>query len=82
MARKKFCIHIYAAVNTFFLASVYISCIIGGFCVNGSIPLLFELVVELTYPVPETVSIAFISVVNNLFAFIFLLILGIPNIGN
>ncbi|XP_065655674.1 solute carrier family 49 member 4 homolog isoform X1 [Hydra vulgaris] len=68
-------------IAPFSRASVYISCIIGGFCINGSIPLLFELVVELTYPVPETVSIAFISVVNNLFAFIFLLILGIPNIG-
>lgn len=65
----------------FFLASIYTACIIGGFCINGSIPLLYELTIECTYPIPETVSIGALSLVNNVFTFVFLLLLNVPSIG-
>ena len=68
-------------MDAFYLASIYIACIVGGFSVNGSIPLLYELTIEITYPVPETASIGMLSVVNNVFTFGFLLSLNMPGIG-
>jgi len=66
---------------SFNIASIYTACIIGGFCINGSIPLLYELTIECTYPIPETVSIGALSLVNNVFTFVFLLLLNVPSIG-
>jgi len=63
------------------LGVLYIPVLIGGFCINGSIPLMYEMIIELTYPVPETISIGFVGLVNNIFTFVFLLLFNIPNIG-
>ncbi|XP_066916463.1 solute carrier family 49 member 4 homolog [Clytia hemisphaerica] len=68
-------------VFTYRLDMLYIPCLIGGFCINGSTPLMYEMIIELTYPIPETVSIGFLGVVNNIFTFAFLLLFNVPKIG-
>lgn len=61
--------------------SLYKSSIFGGFFVSGTIPLFYELTVESTYPVAEGVTTGLLTIINNTFTVIFLLVLMIPGVG-
>ncbi|CAG2209210.1 DIRC2 [Mytilus edulis] len=60
---------------------IYISCIIGCIFLNGGIPLFYELSCEVSYPIAEGITGAFLTLLNNSFGVMFLLALQIPNIG-
>ena len=62
-------------------AALYKSSILGGFFVSGTIPLFYELTVESTYPVAEGVTTGALTLINNTFTVIFLLILMVPGVG-
>ena len=61
--------------------SLYKSSILGGFFVSGTIPLFYELTVETTYPVAEGVTTGLLTLINNTFTVIFLVVLTIPRVG-
>jgi len=61
--------------------SLYKSAILGGFFVSGSIPLFYELTIEQTYPIAEGITTGVLTLVNNLWTVLFLLILVFPNAG-
>jgi FLVCR family MFS transporter len=63
------------------VASLYPSSIIGGFSISGTIPLFYELTVECTYPIAEGVTTGILTLVNNIWTVIFLLVVMIPGIG-
>ena len=62
-------------------ASLYKSSILGGFFVSGTIPLFYELTVESTYPVAEGITTGLLTIINNSFTVIFLVILMVPGVG-
>lgn len=62
-------------------AALYKSSILGGFFVSGTIPLFYELTVESTYPVAEGVTTGALTIINNTFTVIFLLVLMVPKVG-
>jgi FLVCR family MFS transporter len=66
---------------TIFSVQVYASNIIGGMCLNGAIPLFYELGAESAFPVSEGVVGGFLTWLNNVFGIIFLFMLQIPGIG-
>ena len=49
--------------------------------VNGSIPLLYELACEASYPVAEGVTGGFVTLLTNVVGMFFLFALLIPDIG-
>lgn len=62
-------------------ASLYKSSILGGFFVSGTIPLFYELTVESTYPIAEGITTGLLTLINNSFTVIFLIILMVPGVG-
>lgn len=60
---------------------LYISAILGGCFINGSIPLFYELTIETTYPIAEGIPMAVVTTSNHLFCLLFLAALMIPGIG-
>jgi hypothetical protein len=50
-------------------------------CLNGAIPLFYELGAESAFPVSEGVVGGFLTWLNNVFGIIFLFMLQIPGIG-
>lgn len=65
----------------FHIVGLYISLIILGVMVNGTMPLYYETCIEATYPIPESVTMGVITAVYNIFPAFFLLVFLIPNIG-
>ena len=63
------------------MALFYLTSIIGGLCVNGSIPLFFELAVESSYPVAEGINTGAMTFSNNIYCIIFLSLPLIPGVG-
>ena len=59
----------------------YITSVVGGLCLNGSIPLFFELAVESSYPVAEGINTGAMTFSNNVYCLIFLSLPLIPNVG-
>lgn len=45
---------------------IFLISVMGSFFLNGSSPLFYELVVELTYPVPESISASGLTIMNNI----------------
>lgn len=60
---------------------LYLTSILGGFFVNGTIPLFFEMAVESTYPVAEGITSGFLTFSNNFLQVIFYIFPMIPNLG-
>lgn len=60
---------------------LYISAILGGCFINGSIPLFYELTIETTYPIAEGIPMAVITTSNHVACLLFLGALMIPGIG-
>lgn len=60
---------------------LYASSIVGGFFINSCIPLFYEMAVEQAYPVKEGFTTGLLTVSNNIWAVIFLLLPMIPGIG-
>ena len=60
---------------------LYLTSILGGFFVNGTIPLFFELGVESTYPVAEGITSGFLTFSNNFLQIVFYIFPMIPNFG-
>lgn len=56
---------------------LYLSCILGGFVLNGTIPLFYETAVESTYPIAEGSTTCLLTTLNNIGCLIFLFL---PNI--
>ncbi|XP_046332330.2 solute carrier family 49 member 4 homolog [Haliotis rufescens] len=65
----------------FSMVSLYVSCILMGVFINGSIPLFYELGCEASYPIAEGVTVGVLTFANNLTGVIFLSVLQIPRIG-
>ena len=63
------------------LAIFYVMSVIGGLCINGAIPLFFELAVESSYPVAEGINTGFMTFSNHVYCLIFLTLPLIPNVG-
>jgi len=63
------------------LVLFYLTSVIGGLCLNGSIPLFFELAVESSYPVAEGINTGAMTFSNNLYCLIFLSLPLIPGVG-
>lgn len=59
----------------------YLTSVVGGLCLNGSIPLFFELAVESSYPVAEGINTGAMTFSNNIYCLIFLSLPLIPNLG-
>ena len=62
-------------------AVLYLTSIFGGFFVNGTIPLFFELAVESTYPVAEGITSGFLTFSNNFLQIVFYIFPMIPHFG-
>lgn len=60
---------------------LYSTCIIQGFFLNGAIPLYFELAMETTYPITETMTSGIMNLTYNIIPLFFLLVFLIPNVG-
>lgn len=52
-----------------------------NYFISGTIPLYYELGVETAYPIAEGLAAGFLTILNNIFAFVFLLIPVIPGLG-
>lgn len=61
---------------------IYFSAILGGFLLNGSIPLFYEIAVESMYPIAEGTTTCLLTVFNNIGCLLFLFAPMIPGIGN
>eukprot|EP00794_Sanderia_malayensis_P018065 gene18065-19874_t len=59
----------------------YLMSVLGGLCLNGAIPLFFELSVESSYPVAEGVNTGFMTFSNNIYCLIFLSLPMVPGMG-
>ena len=59
----------------------YVTSVLGGSCINGSVPLFYELAVECSYPIGEGLNTGAMTFSNNIFAIIFLTLPLIPHIG-
>lgn len=60
---------------------LYITSILGGFFVNGSIPLFFELAVESTYPIAEGITAGCLTFSNNFLQVVFYIFPMVPGFG-
>lgn len=60
---------------------LFITSVLGGLFVNGTIPLFFELAVESTYPVAEGITSGFLTFSNNFLQIIFYIFPMMPNFG-
>ena len=63
------------------MALLYLTSVIGGLCLNGAIPLFFELAVESSYPVSEGINTGAMTFSNNIYCLIFLSLPLIPGVG-
>jgi len=72
------CSHI-APSGTVYL---YISIILNGLFVNSTIPLFYELAIEVTYPIAEGSTTGLLTTLNNVGCLVFLFVPDIPNVGN
>jgi len=63
------------------LVWLYISAVLGGCFINGSIPLFYELTIETTYPIAEGIPMAVVTTSNHVACLLFLAALMIPGIG-
>lgn len=70
-----------AGILPYSKAVLYLTSVLGGFFVNGTIPLFFELAVESTYPVAEGITSGFLTFSNNFLQIIFYIFPMIPNFG-
>ena len=62
-------------------AHLYASVILQGICVNGPIPLFYEMAIEANYPISENVTSGMLSVSYNLSPLLFLAVFFIPKLG-
>lgn len=60
---------------------LFLSCGLGGFFTNGSIPLFFEMAVETAYPVAEGITSVFLISCANVPQLIFYIFPMLPNFG-
>ena len=60
------------------LPTIYALCVLSGVFVNSTVPLFFELAVDAAYPVSEGLTTVLLTLLNNVFGLIFLLL---PTIG-
>ena len=68
-------------IYLFVVVSLYVAVTLASIFVNGSVPLFYEISCELCYPQPEGIVGGFLTVLNNIFGILFLLVLDIPHIG-
>ena len=64
-----------------FSGAIYLTTIIASMAQNGAVPLYYELVCEIVYPVSEGIANMVLTLMNNITGLIFTLVLVIPNIG-
>ena len=60
---------------------LFVTSILGGLFVNGTIPLFFELAVESTYPVAEGITSGFLTFSNNFLQVVFYIFPMLPKFG-
>ena len=66
---------------SFCTGSLYTAVVVQGLCVNGAIPLYYELAIECTYPITEVVSSGMMTIIYQIGPLLFLLVFLIPHIG-
>jgi FLVCR family MFS transporter len=62
--------------------SIYAAIILSGVFLDGSSPLVYELVCEAAYPVGEGVACSFLQMLFALAGILFTSVQEIPNLGN
>ena len=62
-------------------AIIFASYIAGNVFMNAATPLFYETACEVSYPVAEGVTNLVLTLFNNIFGLLFLLVQMIPNIG-
>ena len=79
------CLIIYPVICLFVCLYIsvwlYVSAVLGGCFINGSIPLFYELTIETTYPIAEGIPMAVVTTSNHVACLLFLGALMIPGIG-
>lgn len=60
---------------------LFITCIVGGFFTNGTIPLFFEMSVETAYPVAEGITSTFLNASANMLQLVFYIFPMVPGCG-
>ncbi|XP_006815222.1 solute carrier family 49 member 4 homolog [Saccoglossus kowalevskii] len=68
-------------IIAFHTVSLYVSLISLGFLLTASVPLIYELTVENSYPIAEGITTIVLTWLNNFFCLLFLVILMIPSVG-
>lgn len=63
------------------VVSLYTSIILGTLLLTSTPPLYYEMACEITYPVAEGITNLWLTMMNNLGGFLFLLVQMIPNVG-
>ena len=61
-----------------FAVVLWLTMIVSGMCMYGTIPLFLEIVCESTYPIAEGVTTGFLTWLNNVVGLVFLLVVMIP----
>ncbi|KAF6036657.1 DIRC2 [Bugula neritina] len=64
------------------IAVLYILSIGAATCINGFIPIYYELASECAFPVDESLACALLSTLNNVFGVVFFLLLLIPALAS
>ncbi|KAF6036656.1 DIRC2 [Bugula neritina] len=62
-------------------AVVYVLCISASLCINGAIPIYYEMGCELAFPVHEGLTCSLLTLTNNLFGMMFFLIFLVPSLA-
>ena len=64
-----------------FVASLYVGQVLSSGCFAAMHPLVFETLCEMSYPAPESVSNAVLTLQKDFWVLVFFLVLWIPGIG-
>lgn len=70
-----------AGIIPYYRAVLFVTCILGGFFTNGTIPLFFEMAVETAYPVAEGITSGLLTVSENILQLVFYIFPMLPNFG-
>ena len=71
----------YVAVLPFKLFYLQLAFVIYAVCQTSTIPLFYEATIEAVYPIPDSIASCMLTLINNIFGALYLLIMGIQGIG-
>lgn len=71
----------YIGVLPFSLLYLQIAFVIYAVCQTSTIPLFYEATIEAVYPISDSIASCMLTLINNIFGAIYLLIMGIQGVG-